>query len=54
MVRALDLLAGDAALEQAYAENFCGTLDSMDAFLSTLPGRDGMRRRPRQASVSIS
>ena len=34
MVRALDLLAGDSALEAAYAENFCDTLDSMDTFLA--------------------
>lgn len=34
MVRALDLMAADGALEAAYAESFCDTLDSMDAFLS--------------------
>ena len=49
MVRALDLLAGDAALEQAYAENFCGTLDSMDAFLDA--ARQGWDAAAAQAGI---
>ncbi len=46
MVRALDLLAGDKILEQAYADNICDTLDSMDEFLgATRQGWDAAAAR---------
>lgn len=49
MVRALDLLAGDAVLERAYAENFCATLDSMDTFLTAT--RQGWDAAVAQADI---
>lgn len=49
MVRALDLLAGDEKLEQAYADSLCDTLDSMDEFLSAT--RQGWDAAAAQAEI---
>ena len=49
MVRALDLMAADGALEAAYAESFCDTLDSMDTFLDAT--RQGWDAAAAQAEI---